>query len=128
MPGCKTKSMAGTGSAAIATESADSKTGKFDQGVPPPRSEPPNCHPLPPSGPVKVAAAYARVSSDRQEKEQTIASQLEALTQAAQQRGYQLPPDLLFLDDGYSGARLDRPALDRLRDLASAGGCEAALV
>lgn len=128
MPGCKTKSMAGTGSAAIATESADSKTGKLDQGVPPPWSEPPNRYPVPPSGPVKVAAAYARVSSDRQEKEQTIASQLEALTQAAQQRGYQLPPDLLFLDDGYSGARLDRPALDRLRDLASEGGCEAVLV
>ncbi len=53
MPGCKTKSMAGTESAAIATESADSKTGKLDQGVPPPRSEPPNRHPLPPSGPVR---------------------------------------------------------------------------
>jgi len=75
-----------------------------------------------------VAAAYARVSSDRQEKEQTIASQLEALAQAAQQRGYQVPPDLLFIDDGYSGARLDRPALDRLRDLASEGGVETVLV
>jgi site-specific DNA recombinase len=75
-----------------------------------------------------MVAAYARVSSDRQEKEQTIASQLEALTQGAQHRGYQLPPDLLFIDDGYSGARLDRPALDRLRDLAAEGGVETVLV
>jgi site-specific DNA recombinase len=127
MPRCETKSVASLRPAAIAAESAGPKTGRLDGRAPCLRSETADFTPQP-NGHLKAVAAYARVSSDRQEKEQTIASQLEALTQAAQQRGYQLPPDLLFIDDGYSGARLDRPALDRLRDLASEGGCEAVLV
>ncbi|WP_448207485.1 recombinase family protein [Azospirillum sp. sgz302134] len=77
---------------------------------------------------LKAAALYARVSSDKQEKEQTIASQLETLHRAAAERGFQVPPDLVFADDGYSGARLDRPALDRLRDLAAEGGLAAVLI
>jgi site-specific DNA recombinase len=68
------------------------------------------------------------VSSDKQEKEQTIASQLETLQRVAAERGFQVPPDLVFVDDGYSGARLDRPALDRLRDLAAEGGLAAVLI
>jgi site-specific DNA recombinase len=75
-----------------------------------------------------MAALYARVSSEAQEKEQTIASQLEALHGAAAERGFHVPPDLVFVDEGYSGARLDRPALDRLRDLASEGGLGAVLI
>jgi Resolvase, N terminal domain len=82
-----------------------------------------------PSGlPLKLAALYARVSSDQQEKEQTIASQVDALQRAAQERGYHLAPELLFTDEGYTGARLDRPALDRLRDLAAEGAFEAVFV
>jgi DNA invertase Pin-like site-specific DNA recombinase len=82
-----------------------------------------------PSGlPLKLAALYARVSSDQQEKEQTIASQVDALQQAAHERGYHLAPELLFTDEGYTGARLDRPALDRLRDLAAEGAFEAVFV
>ncbi|OPH12079.1 hypothetical protein FE88_12565 [Azospirillum brasilense] len=77
---------------------------------------------------MKTAALYARVSSDKQEKEQTIASQLETLHRAAAERGFQVAPDLVFADDGYSGARLDRPALDRLRDLAAEGGVAAVLI
>jgi hypothetical protein len=46
----------------------------------------------------------------------------------ASERGFQVPPDLVFVDDGYSGARLDRPALDRLRDLAAEGGLAAVLI
>src|SRR5712691_240810 len=79
-------------------------------------------------GAMNLAALYARVSSDIQEKDQTIASQLAALRQAAQERGYQVPPDWEFIDDGYSGARLDRPALERLRDLAAEGAFAAVLV
>jgi hypothetical protein len=83
----------------------------------------------PSGGPwLKTAALYARVSSDKQEKEQTVASQLETLHGAAAERGFQVPPDLVFVDDGYSGARLDRPALDRLRDLAAEGGLAAVLI
>ena len=59
-----------------------------------------------------LAAVYARVSSEKQEQEQTIASQLEALYQAAEARGYALTAELVFVDDGYSGARLDRPGLE----------------
>ena len=66
------------------------------------------------------AAIYARVSSERQEKERTIGSQLEALRAYAAQNGMEIVED--FTDEGYSGARLDRPALDRMRDLAERRG------
>lgn len=62
-------------------------------------------------------ALYARVSTDRQEQEQTIQSQLEALRAHARAKGYTVVAE--FVDDGYSGATLERPALDRLRDAAA---------
>src|SRR4029450_2123612 len=55
-------------------------------------------------------AIYARVSSDQPAEAQTIASQVAALREAMQ-----------FLDEGYSGAPLIRPALERLRDVIAAG-------
>ncbi len=64
-------------------------------------------------------ALYARVSTDAQEARGTVASQLELLRQAAQAAGDEVIAE--FVDEGYSGARLDRPALDRLRDAAAAG-------
>jgi site-specific DNA recombinase len=67
------------------------------------------------------AALYARVSSDRQVQEQTIASQVEALQERLRQDGILMDPELSFIDDGYGGATLARPALERLRDLASLG-------
>jgi len=73
-------------------------------------------------------AAYARVSSDRQDKEQTIDSQVDALRRAAEQRGWHLAPDLICLDEGRSGATLARPGLDRLRDLVAEGTCATVLV
>jgi site-specific DNA recombinase len=71
------------------------------------------------------AAIYARVSSERQEKEHTIGSQLEALRSYAAQNGMEIIEE--FTDEGYSGARLDRPALDRMRDLAERQGFEVLL-
>jgi site-specific DNA recombinase len=71
------------------------------------------------------AAIYARVSSERQEKEHTIGSQLEALRNYANQHGMEIVEE--FTDEGYSGARLDRPALDRMRDLAERRGFEVLL-
>ncbi|MGI9657489.1 MAG: recombinase family protein, partial [Gaiellaceae bacterium] len=65
------------------------------------------------------AAIYARVSSARQKEEQTIASQTAALHAHAQATGLEVPPDWVFEDEGYSGATLIRPALERLRDLAA---------
>ena len=63
-----------------------------------------------------LAAIYARVSSERQERQQTIDSQLTALRAWVAANGYELAEDHIFRDDGYSGSRLDRPGLDGLRD------------
>jgi site-specific DNA recombinase len=70
------------------------------------------------------AAIYARVSSEQQTKEHTIASQIEAIRQRVLGDGLDLDPDLCFVDDGYSGSTLVRPALERLRDLAAAGAID----
>jgi site-specific DNA recombinase len=70
------------------------------------------------------AAIYARVSSDQQTKDQTIASQVEALRERIGADGLALEEELTFIDDGYSGGTLVRPALERLRDVAYAGGLD----
>jgi site-specific DNA recombinase len=69
-------------------------------------------------------AIYARVSSEQQVSAHTIESQLSTLEQKLKADGYSLQPDLKFVDEGYSGATLVRPALERLRDLAAAGGID----
>jgi site-specific DNA recombinase len=71
-----------------------------------------------------TAAIYARVSSEQQAKEQTIASQIEALRQRVRDDGLTLPEELCFLDEGASGGTLLRPALERLRDQAAAGAMD----
>jgi site-specific DNA recombinase len=76
----------------------------------------------------KTAAIYARVSSDRQKEEGTIASQREALLEHAKAQGLLVPPEWIFEDEGYSGAVLARPALERLRDLVAEGQIETVLV
>ena len=68
-------------------------------------------------------AIYARVSSDAQQERGTIGSQLEVLRGRITGEGHELIGE--FCDDGYSGARLDRPALDALRDQAEAGAFDA---
>jgi site-specific DNA recombinase len=70
------------------------------------------------------AALYARVSSDQQAQAQTIASQVEALQERLRQDSMEQDPELYFIDDGYSGATLVRPALERLRDMAALGVIE----
>jgi site-specific DNA recombinase len=62
------------------------------------------------------AAIYARVSTERQERQQTIASQLSALRDWASTHDHVLADAHVFRDEGYSGSRLDRPGLDGLRD------------
>ena len=84
----------------------------------------------------KPAAIYARVSSDRQKENHTIASQTAALIEYAQTHEYsvppewifQVPPEWIFQDEGYSGAVLARPGLEALRDLAAEGQIAAALI
>lgn len=66
-----------------------------------------------------TAAIYARVSSARQKEEDTIASQTAGIREAAERWGLDVPTEWVFEDEGYSGATLARPALERLRDLAA---------
>ena len=68
-------------------------------------------------------AIYARVSTEAQEARGTIGSQLAALRERVAANGDELVAE--FVDDGYSGARLDRPGLDALRDAAEAGRIDA---
>ncbi|MGH9279654.1 MAG: recombinase family protein [Acidimicrobiales bacterium] len=71
-------------------------------------------------------ALYARVSTDRQEKQRTIGSQLEALEAKAAAEGWRVA--LRASDDGYSGTSLDRPGLDQVRDAAAARLIDAVVV
>jgi site-specific DNA recombinase len=77
---------------------------------------------------MKTAAIYARVSSDKQREEKTIASQTAALVAFAREQQFEVPPEWVFEDDGYSGASLIRPGLERVRDLAAEGLIQAVLV
>ena len=74
------------------------------------------------------AAIYARVSSDRQKEDHTIASQTAALLEYAKSNGYVVPAEWVFQDEGYSGASLVRPGLEALRDLAAQGQITTVLI
>ena len=75
----------------------------------------------------RVAAIYARVSSERQRQDETIRSQTVGLRELAADRGLLVAEDLIFEDEGFSGAMLQRPALERLRDRAAEGAFEVLL-
>jgi len=64
------------------------------------------------------AAIYARVSSQRQQQQATIDSQVAELRARVRKDGYDIEEAHILLDDGRSGSYLDRPGLDRVRDLA----------
>jgi site-specific DNA recombinase len=69
-------------------------------------------------------ALYARVSSQRQADELTIRSQVSAIKQRIKEDEVTVEEELCFLDEGYSGSTLERPALERLRDVAYCGGID----
>src|SRR3982751_934782 len=69
-------------------------------------------------------ALYARVSTEQQARDATIASQVAALRERIAADGRLLEPDRTYLDEGYSGSSLLRPALERLRDAVAAGDIE----
>ena len=71
-----------------------------------------------------AVAMYARVSSDQQTQAQTIDSQVAALRARVTADDCVLLPECEFIDEGYSGATLVRPGLERLRDLCASGGVE----
>ena len=69
-------------------------------------------------------AIYVRVSTQRQAQTQTIAQQLDRLRASIEERGWTLLDHHIFRDDGYSGASLRRPGLDRLREAVAAGAVD----
>jgi len=77
---------------------------------------------------MKTAAIYARVSSDKQREEKTIASQTATLVAFAKSEGYSVPAEWVIQDEGFSGASLVRPGLELVRDLAAEGQIQAVLV
>jgi site-specific DNA recombinase len=74
------------------------------------------------------AAVYARVPATRQAQAQTIEQQLDRLRAAVAERGWELEDQHVYRDDGFSGARLGRPGLDRLRDHAALADLDVVLV
>src|SRR5215218_408622 len=73
-------------------------------------------------------AIYARVSTTRQAQAQTIEQQLDRLRTAVAEHGWTLDEQHVYRDDGYSGAGLSRPGLDRLRDQAALAELDLVLV
>jgi site-specific DNA recombinase len=69
-------------------------------------------------------ALYARVSSEQQAEANTIDSQVAALRERIRADGFDLRSVLECIDAGYRGSSLVRPALERLRDVAAAGGID----
>src|SRR6266496_4454395 len=74
------------------------------------------------------AAVYGRVSTTRQAQAQTIEQQLDRLRAAVAGHGWELDEQHVYRDDGYSGASLGRPGLDRLRDHAALAELDVVLV
>ena len=77
---------------------------------------------------MRMAAIYARVSSEQQREEHTIASQTAALRGFAKSHALEVPEQWVFEDEGFSGATLERPGLERVRDLAAEGQLQVVLV
>ncbi len=74
----------------------------------------------------KRAILYARVSTDEQARSgYSLAQQLEALREYADREGYEVLEEIA--DPGQSGASLERPGMDRVRDLVAAGGVSVVL-
>src|SRR3979490_918886 len=76
---------------------------------------------------MRMAAIYARVSSEQQREENTIASQTTSLIEFAKGHNLEVPEEWVFEDEGYSGAALERPGLERVRDLAAEGQIQVVL-
>src|SRR6202045_1886072 len=76
---------------------------------------------------MRMAAIYARVSSEQQREANTISSQTASLIEFAQGHDLEVPKEWVFEDDGYSGATLERPGLERVQDLAAEGQIQVVL-
>jgi site-specific DNA recombinase len=77
---------------------------------------------------VSKAAIYIRWSTEDQGQGTTLDVQLEQCRQYCNRQGWYVPDDLVFIDDGYSGGNLHRPALTRLRSLVESGHVDTLVV
>ncbi len=78
---------------------------------------------------MKKAAIYMRVSTAHQEEEQTIGNQkMEILERVSKDTDVTLITDYEYKDEGWSGAIIERPDLDRMRSDAREGKFEALYV
>ncbi len=75
-----------------------------------------------------MAALYGRVSTGRQENEATIESQVDEVKARIEADGNVLPQNNIFVDDGWTGEMLQRPALDAMRDAGMVGQFQALYV
>ncbi len=73
---------------------------------------------------MSAVALYARVSSEQQAQQETVESQVTALKQRIKTDGHLVSPHDEYIDEGFSGATLLRPALERLRDRVAEGALE----
>jgi site-specific DNA recombinase len=73
-------------------------------------------------------AVYIRWSTDDQGEGTTLDVQLDGCRHYALSQGWQFRNDLVFVDDGYSGGTMDRPALNRLREAVQQGRVDCVVV
>ncbi len=71
-------------------------------------------------GKVQRIAVYARVSTKKQEKDDTVKSQIKAIENHLTEQKIKVPAEHVYIDEGFSGSTLARPSLDKLRDSVAA--------
>ncbi|GAC1591468.1 MAG: hypothetical protein NVS3B8_05190 [Chitinophagaceae bacterium] len=77
---------------------------------------------------MKTETIYTRVSSDQQKENNTIGRQVDELLRFAEEHGCVVPDEYIFKDEGYSGAILVRPGLEKVRDLSAEGQIQVVLI
>jgi site-specific DNA recombinase len=75
-----------------------------------------------------TAATYSRVSLPGQADNFSLPSQRRAMLKLASEKGYMVPPELQFTDEGGLGGEIDRPGLTSLRAAVRSGAIQAVIV
>ncbi|HLN60111.1 MAG TPA: recombinase family protein, partial [Symbiobacteriaceae bacterium] len=76
----------------------------------------------------RKAAIYIRWSTDDQGDGTTLEVQRRNCEMYVQSQGWHINPDLIFVDEGWSGGNLDRPGLNRLRAMVRKGAIDVVVV
>ena len=73
-------------------------------------------------------AIYVRISTVTHSQQHTLEEQINRLRACLLSRGEAMAEEHIFRDEGRSGATLNRPALDRLRDQVRLGDYDRILI